>query len=356
MSITVEPTSTVDFDLPPRLEAREPPEARGRGRDGVRLLVGRRASVEVSTHAFTDLPRLLNPGDVLVVNTSATLPAAVPVDDHSGLAVHFSTELPDGTWLVEPRDDGGLSARAERSATRYRLPGGAAVHLRQPYAHGRLWVAAVDLGAVGDGQRGAAAPTVMDYLHAYGRPIRYSYVDRAWPLRYYQTVFSRHPGSAEMPSAARPFTDRLVTELTAGGVVIVPVLLHTGVASPEVHEAPYPEWFAVTETTARVVNQARAADRRVIVVGTTSGRALESASDEYGTVRAASGWTDLVITPERRLRATDGLLTGLHQPRASHLQMLAAVAGTELLTRCYAEAVAAGYLWHEFGDTNLLLP
>jgi S-adenosylmethionine:tRNA ribosyltransferase-isomerase len=138
--------------------------------------------------------------------------------------------------------------------------------------------------------------------------------------------------------------------------LIVPVLLHTGVASPEAHERPYPERFVVPETTARVVNQARADGGRIIAVGTTAVRALESPTGADGIVVAASGWTDLVVTPERGVRAVDGLLTGLHEPRASHLQMLAAITEHDLLARCYTEAIAAGYLWHEFGDTNLLLP
>jgi S-adenosylmethionine:tRNA ribosyltransferase-isomerase len=319
------------------LEAHEPPEARGLTRDGVRLLVGRRASGEVSHHAFTELPDLLQPGDVVVVNTSATLPAAVPMAGGSSMVVHFSTELTQGLWLVEVRGGRG------QPRTSYPLPGNAKVTLRKPYSEGRLWVAEVD----------ADLPA---YLYRYGRPIRYDYVDGSWPLDFYQTVFATEPGSAEMPSAARPFTDRLVTRLVAAGILVVSVTLHTGVASPEAHERPYPERFSVPETTARVVTQARAGGGRVIAVGTTAVRALESAGGEDGVVRAAHGWTDLVITPERGVRVVDGLLTGLHEPRASHLLMLAAIAGDELLDRCYREAVTAGYRWHEFGDSNLLLP
>jgi S-adenosylmethionine:tRNA ribosyltransferase-isomerase len=104
------------------------------------------------------------------------------------------------------------------------------------------------------------------------------------------------------------------------------------------------------------VNAARAEGRRVIAIGTTAVRAIESAASPQGTVSAASGWTDLIVTPERGVRVVDGLLTGFHEPRASHLDMLAAIAGRDLLDRTYAEAVDAGYLWHEFGDVNLILP
>lgn len=345
--------TVLDFTLPSTLEAHEPPEARGVGRDGVRLLVG--AGDTVTHHRFTDLPRLLRAGDVLVVNTSGTLPAAVPVP-RTRLVLHFSTELADGRWLVEVRRDSGKTTVPYPDATageRYRLPGGATVTLAEPFSTGRLWVSTVDVR------------DVVAYLLRYGRPIRYGYVKRDWPIEFYQTVFAQTPGSAEMPSAARPFTDRLVTRLVSRGVAFAPVLLHTGVASPEAHERPSPERFAVSATTARVVNRARAGSAgragsadggRVIAVGTTAVRALETAADAGGTVRPAQGWTDLVVTPDRGMRVVTGLLTGFHEPRASHLDLLAAVAGTDLLDRCYRVAIDAGYLWHEFGDLNLLLP
>jgi S-adenosylmethionine:tRNA ribosyltransferase-isomerase len=337
--------TTLEFTLPASLEAHEPPEARGLARDGVRMLVGSRTDNSVSHHRFTDLPALLRPGDTLVVNTSATVPAAVSVVD-SPLVVHFSTELPDRRWLVELRRSTGKAtdpyAQAE-AGQRYPLLGGATVTLREPYSTGRLWVADVDTAMPG-------------YLHRFGDPIRYSYVRRHWPLSYYQTVFGTTPGSAEMPSASRPFTDRLVSRLVARGVQFAPVLLHTGVASPEAHERPYPERFEVSAQTARVINQTRAAGGRVIAIGTTAVRALESGLGPGGTVHAAGGWTNLIVTPARGVRAIDGLLTGFHEPRASHLDMLAAIAGHPLLDRVYTAAIDAGYLWHEFGDVNLLLP
>jgi S-adenosylmethionine:tRNA ribosyltransferase-isomerase len=338
--------TVLDFTLPSTLEAHEPPEARGLRRDGVRLLVG--SGETVTHHRFTDLPGLLRAGDVLVVNTSGTLPAAVPVPG-ARRTLHLSTEQADGRWLVEVRRDAGKSTVPYPDAApgeRFALPGGASVTLVEPFSAGRLWVSTVDTGS-DDG--------VVAYLARYGRPIRYGYVHREWPIECYQTVFAQTPGSAEMPSAARPFTDRLVTRLVSRGVAFAPVLLHTGVASPEAHERPYPERFAVSATTARVVNRARADGGRVVAVGTTAVRALETAAGADGTVRPARGWTDLVVTPDRGVRVVSGLLTGFHEPRASHLDLLAAVAGVGLLARCYRAAVDAGYLWHEFGDLNLLL-
>lgn len=339
-------TAVMDFTLPAELEAHEPPEARGLRRDEVRLLVSERG--RVAHHRFTDLPALLRAGDVLVVNTSATMPAAVPVAG-ADLAVHFATELASGRWLVEPRLVSGPATERYAEAVagqRFPLSGGGQVTLRAPYSAGRLWESDVDtLG------RGVPA-----YLASFGSPVRYSYVPARWPLSYYQTVFGTTPGSAEMPSASRPFTDRLVSRLVSAGVQFAPVLLHTGLASPEAHERPYPERYAVPEPSARLVDAARVEGRRVIAVGTTVVRALETAADARGVVSASAGWTDLVVTPERGVRVVSGLLTGFHEPRASHLDMLAAIAGRDSLDETYAAAVNADYLWHEFGDVNLLLP
>jgi S-adenosylmethionine:tRNA-ribosyltransferase-isomerase (queuine synthetase) len=336
----------IDFALPPALEAHEPPEARGRARGDVRLLVGRRGTGEVANHVFADLPGLLEPGDLLVVNTSATLPAAVRLDR---LAVHFSTPLRDvpGVWLVE------LRLRADKSTRPYGggcpgewfpLPGGATLTLIRRHTE-RLWQARLNAD-------------VVPYLLRYGVPIRYSYVPRDWPADAYQSVFAadRRAGGAEMPSASRPFTTELVTHLVSRGVLLAPLTLHTGVASPETHEPPYAERYEVPAATADLVNHVHDRGGRVIAVGTTVVRALETVAAADGSVRAGSGWTEHIVTPEAGVRAVDGLLTGLHEPRSSHLMMLTAIAGPGLLERTYDEALAEGYLWHEFGDLNLLLP
>jgi S-adenosylmethionine:tRNA-ribosyltransferase-isomerase (queuine synthetase) len=332
----------LDFTLPAELEAHDPPEARGVARDGVRLLVSRRAAEEVSHGVFRDLPGLLLPGDLLVVNDTGTLPAQVRAG--RGLAVHFSTALPDGAWLVELRAIKDKISRPNGAgfpAQVIDLPGGAALTL-QNRAGGRLW-------------RARLSVAVVPYLLRYGIPIRYSYVSRDWPLAAYQTVFSRKPGSAEMPSASRPFTPPVVTGLAARGVLIAPLTLHAGVSSLEADEDPYPEPYDVPPATARLVNHVRSAGGRVIAAGTTVVRALETAFDG-GRVVPSAGWTSHVVTPQTGVRAVDGLLTGLHEPRSSHLRMLAAFAGPGLLGACYEAAITAGYLWHEFGDVHLLLP
>jgi S-adenosylmethionine:tRNA ribosyltransferase-isomerase len=230
--------------------------------------------------------------------------------------------------------------------TRIRLNGGTELDLLRPAPGStRLWL---------------GAPVGNDVLTAqlltHGRPIRYRYVDHDWPIETYQTVFADKPGSAEMPSAARPFSDALVTALIRRGVALAPITLHTGVSSLEGHELPYPERFEVPAATAAAVNAVHAAAGHVVAVGTTVVRALETAVDSRGTVHPAEGWTDTVITAQRGVRAVDGLVTGWHEPEASHLDMLEAVAGRAVLADAYAEAFATGYLWHEFGDSHLLLP
>ncbi|MEU9650817.1 S-adenosylmethionine:tRNA ribosyltransferase-isomerase [Streptomyces sp. NPDC048110] len=355
--------SSLAVRVPEELSARVPVEQRGPGldRDGVRLLVSH--GTEVSHHAFGELPGLLRAGDLLVVNTSPTLAAAVDGRvGHARVVVHFSTRGDDGRWAVELREPDGRGTTRARAlgvvgrgcgglaGTKVRLPGGARLVLEEPLsARGeRLWWARVS---------GVAVP---ELLREHGRPIRYSYTDRDQPLSVYQTVFALPAadgtGSAEMPSAARPFTARLVAELVSRGVQFAPVTLHTGVASAESHEPPYPERFAVPEASARLINAVRAGDGRVVAVGTTAVRAVESAAGADGVVRALAGWTDLVVTPERGVRVVEGLLTGLHEPEASHLLMLEAVAGRAAIDRGYEAAVRGRYLWHEFGDVHLLLP
>jgi S-adenosylmethionine:tRNA ribosyltransferase-isomerase len=175
-------------------------------------------------------------------------------------------------------------------------------------------------------------------------------------LSSYQTVFARRPGSAEMASAARPFSVELVTSLVSAGIVIAPITLHAGVSSAEQGEPPTAEPFEVPPATAWLANMTRASGGRVIAVGTTATRAVESAADPDGTVHAATGWTDLVLESGRPPRVVDGLITGWHDAGASHLLLLEAVAGRALVAAAYREAIAHGYLWHEFGDSALLLP
>jgi S-adenosylmethionine:tRNA ribosyltransferase-isomerase len=357
-------TSVIEaFTLPAHLEAAEPPEARGLKRDDVRLLVSRIDTDSIAHSRFSDLLRWLSAGDLLVVNTSGTLKAALAARTRNGdtLEVHLSTRLPGNFWVIEVRRPGPVASlpyRGARAGSLLELEGGGLAALLAPYpfvdsleAQSRLWIVALELGE-----------PVLSYLERFGTPIRYSYVAASWPESMYQTVFVTELGSAEMPSAARPFTPELVTRLVSSGIQIAPVLLHTGVASLEDHEPPYEEFFRVSPETADSVNVARRAGRRVIAVGTTVVRALETVTDSRGTTSAGEGWTNLVIGPERPLRVVNGIITGFHEPRATHLamieQVIAATGGdgsSSHLARAYREAQQAGYLWHEFGDSHLII-
>ncbi|MEY2476554.1 MAG: S-adenosylmethionine:tRNA ribosyltransferase-isomerase [Actinomycetota bacterium] len=336
------------FGLPPQLEASTPPETRGITRDAVRMLVATKHDLGVVHATFSDLPRFLEPADLVVVNTSGTLAAAVDATgpDGAAYAIHLSTRLPADLWVVEVRRDDHPFAHAQ-AGWALALPAGGAVELLAPYArsHGRLWVAALRL-----------PDPLLTYLAVHGRPIRYGYVAGTWPITMYQNVYATEPGSAEMPSAGRPFTAEVITRLVAKGVGVAPLVLHTGVSSLEAHEPPYPEQFRVSAQTAHAVNDTHRQGGRVIAVGTTVVRALETVVDERGHVHAGEGWTETIITPMSGVRAVDGLLTGWHEPEASHLDMLDAVAGRPLVERSYEAALAEGYLWHEFGDVHLVLP
>ncbi len=350
------PLASLDFELLPELEAAEPPEARGLTRDAVRLMLSYRSDNRVEHTRFHSLPDHLRAGDVLAINTSGTLNAALAASraDGTALELHLSTRLPAGLWTVELREVGPggaptafFHASAGETLT---LPGGGAVTIHTPYhplpdGRTRLWVASLRL-----------PEPWLAYLEHHGFPIRYGYVRQAWPSHYYQTVYATVPGSAEMPSAGRAFTPELITRLVARGVQVAPLLLHTGVASLEDHEPPYEEYYQVPAASARLINAARRDGGRLIAVGTTVVRALETVADEHGQVHPGAGWTGLVITPRRRLQAVDGLLTGLHEPRASHLSMLAALAGDAHLRAAYGSALRERYLWHEFGDLHLILP
>ena len=348
----------LDFHLPPELEASMPPESRGLARDQVRLMVSHYSDDRVDHTTFRHLPDFLQPGDLLVINTSGTLKAALPAlrADGSPMTLHLSTRLPRDEWVVEVRQpDGGASKQFlfAASCETLALPGGGFAQLERPHpasfgaimpGRTRLWIARLRLPC-----------PWPEYLERFGAPIRYKYVAQPWPAESYQNVYATEPGSAEMASAGRAFTPELITRLVANGIQVAPLILHTGVASLEDHEPPYEEYYRVPDSTARLVEATRAAGGRVLAVGTTVVRALETVTDEMGRVHSGEGWTELVISPSRGLRAVNAMLTGLHEPKATHLAMLEALAGREHLNLAFAEALREGYLWHEFGDLHLLL-
>ena len=348
--------SSLDFELPPELEAGEPPEARGLMRDEVRLMVTYASDDPVVHSRFRDLEDFLEAGDVLVINTSGTMNAALEAEREEGteLELRLSTHLPADLWIVElrrPADGATESFRHASPGETLRLPEGATATLLAPYPGdsdrsegSRLWLSSLGLPR-----------PLEEYLDRHGFPIRYRYVRESWPVSYYQTAYATETGSAEMPSAGRAFTPELITRLISRGVQFAPLILHTGVASLEDDEPPYDEFYRVPPETARLVNAARAAGRRVVAVGTTVVRALETVTDEDGISHPGEGWTRLLVTPGRPVRSVRAMLTGLHEPRSSHLAMLEALAGREHLRIAYREALREGYLWHEFGDLHLIL-
>ena len=349
-TLEIEPLD-VGFALTDRHIATHPREADGQRRDDARLLVS--LGDDTPEHArFRDLAHFVEPGDLFVVNDSGMRNGAIDATLHDGspVVVHVSTALPGGLWMIEVRTKvGNGSSEPLRLAAHpwtLRIGDQTTIELlHQAAGSQRLWIAVVD-----DDEE------LMRTLDTHGRPIRYAYVERDWPLDHYRTVFQTDVGSAEMPSAARPFTDRVVTSLIRRHANFAAITLHTGVSSLEGHERPYPEQFAVSEVTAAAINAAHDLGHRVVAVGTTVVRAVETATDGRGVVHPISGWTDLVVSPARRVRAIDGLVTGWHAPGASHLAMLEAIATREQLVSAYRAAFDAEYLWHEFGDSHLLLP
>ena len=354
------------FARPEDGDATEPPEHRGLPRDGVRLLLA--APGRIEHLRFHDLPATLTPGDLVVVNISATLPAALTgrfrtASGETQVPVHVATALDADTWVLEVRRPDGRGPQLQLPAgLRIDLPAGVEATLATPFPQEssggtRLWRSAVRQAA--DAAALDPARDVTGYLARHGRPISYGHLRGSFPLSEYQTIFARQPGSAEMPSAGRPFSERVVVDLVTHGVAVAPIVLHAGVSSPELHELPAPERYVVPPSTARLVNAAREGGGRVVAVGTTVVRALETCTDADGTVRPGSGWTDLVLGGLRPARAVTGIVTGLHEPESSHLMLLEAVAGLPLVASAYEAVTTPGgprYLWHEFGDAMLFLP
>jgi S-adenosylmethionine:tRNA ribosyltransferase-isomerase len=336
----------VELRPEPRLEAPATPEARGLERDEVRMLVSERHGHRDSR--FSELAGFLRPGDVLVVNRSATLPAALDAEGDVGrFLLHLCTRYGRRLWLVEPRGSASRPGPLPLAVGERILVAGSQATILGDYPSiPRLRFVAFD-------------DDPLELMNRRGRPIRYGYLAADAPLDAYQTVFADRPGSAEMPSAARPFSARTLASLDRAGVVLVRLTLHTGVSSLEKTDLEggelYPEPFELTGEAASELNAARQEGRRIIAVGTTVVRALASTWDGR-SFRAARGMTRVYVRPGRQLPPLAGLLTGFHDPQATHLAMLEAIAGGELVAAGYRRAIEGGYLWHEFGDVHLLLP
>jgi S-adenosylmethionine:tRNA ribosyltransferase-isomerase len=335
-----------NLTFPELPQAYAPAEARGRSRADVALLVATRSDGALRSARFDELPQFLQAGDLLVVNTSATVPAKLPAQLRGvELYVHLSTRLAGSRWVVELRTADLRQLGRPALGTRLELPEGGRLTLLEPYRGSERLTEAELIVPAG----------MTAYLARHGEAIRYGEHRPSWPLNAYQTVFALEPGSAEMPSAGRPFSAELVTALVSRGILVAPITLHAGVSSLERDEPPYPERYEVPAQTARLVNAVHGWNGRVIAVGTTVVRALETVTTPDGTVTSGGGWTSVVITPERGLSCVDGLITGWHEPLSSHLHILEAAAGRELLERSYTKAAELGFVGHEFGDAHLVL-
>ena len=332
---------------PRELRASLPAELRGIRRDGARLCVVERGAGRISHTTVARLGEHLAPGDVLVVNSSRTLPAALRVDRDGAAQVQLRPgALRDGEWdaLAVETSPPHRNVPLKTGET-LRAPGGLLLRVLKPRGDAPLlWRMSVERG------------DLVRTLLSAGEPIRYSYVPVAVPLEHYQTVYAGAPGSVETPSAGRHLTWELLGELRRNGVDVADIVLHCGLSSfqdddVDLQKPLIEERFEVRAASAARINRAT----RVIAVGTSVIRTLETAADERGELQPMSGWTRLVITPSTRLRAVDALLTGLHEPPATHLDMLGALLDTDLLERAYAEVRERRYLWHEFGDAMLIV-
>ena len=350
-------SKTYDFDLPKLLECALPTEERGLKRDEVKLLISDLSTNNIYHKQFKDIGDFLEEGDVLVVNTSGTTNAALSVvlpDGEKG-RVHLSAKLFNDEYLVEFRAiEKGDTKRYNKLKVGDKIPlkeGGVVEILKGYYenesttSHLQLWIVQFHISI-----------DLEDYLAKYGKHIKYLGVDESsYPSFYYQTSFVTEMGSTEMPSAGRAFTPELISKLVSKGIQFAPILLHTGISSLEANEQPYPEYFRVSESTANLINSAKERRKRVIAIGTTAIRAIESSLGENNEVVAGEGLTNLFITPEKGLKVIDAMLTGFHEPKASHLLMMEALASQEHLELCYRAAIANQYKWHEFGDLHLII-
>jgi len=339
----------IQFALPPELEAHVPPEYRGIRRDHVRLLVvPRRLGAFIHTR-FDLLGNYLKPGDLLVVNTSRTLPGLLKACDENGhpVEVRLSQRQADNTWSALL-----LEGRMQVGHAGMRLDFGegfSATVLGPDTELSFLWQVRFD----------RCCHELLDQIYRSGLPVHYDYVAEALPLDLYQTIYAGEPGSVEMPSAGRAFSWEIIFKLRRKGVELATLSLHTGLSSTrddalDATHPVYPEEFEIPLSTARAVNATHRKGGKVVAVGTTVVRALETAADEEGEVGPMKSWTRLHINAGHRLRIVDALLTGLHEPHASHLDLLSVFIEPSRLQAAYLEAVQQGYLWHEFGDMNLI--
>jgi S-adenosylmethionine:tRNA ribosyltransferase-isomerase len=305
-----------------------------------------------------DLPRLLRPGDVVVVNDAATLPASLPARTSAGQPLELRLAATEGDeWWAVAFGEGDWRQRTEDRPPPPPLPAGESLEVGRALQARVRAVSPVSPRLLR--LRFDADPeTLWSALYRDGRPVQYSYMEAPLALWHVQTPYHSRPWAMEMPSAGRALTARLLEELRERGVAVAWLthaagLSSTGDAALDAR-LPLPERYEIPETTVRAVRAARAAGGRVVAVGTTVVRALESAA-EGDALRAGPGTADLRLRAGDRRRVVDGILTGVHEPGTSHFDLLGTFAPRALLDAALRHAEGEGYLGHEFGDAMLIL-
>ena len=356
------PTATksmaYNFYLPDYLQRPKPTETRGIPRDEIRLMVSNISNNHIEHTIFRNIGEYLRPDDVLVINTTGTLntPLKAMTKDGISVKVHLSSKQKDNHWAVALRK--ATENEIENFHTVHQgeflaLDGGGSVEIIQPYCsknshqqHLQLWETKIHIE--GD---------LQNYLDENTTPIFPNYIREQYPQSYYQTVFAKEMGSTQLASGGRGFTASLLTRLIAKGIQVVPVLLHIGGGIENIGKpGPFEEYYQVSEVTANTINKARKAGKRIIAIGTTVVRALETVANKDGFIKSGEGKTNKFITPEQGVYAIDGLVTGLQSPKASHLLLIEALTGRQHLEICYQEGIEQSYQWHKFGDVHLILP
>ncbi|SEM88634.1 S-adenosylmethionine:tRNA ribosyltransferase-isomerase [Lihuaxuella thermophila] len=341
----------IDFVLPEMLNATAPPERRGIRRDHVRLMISDRRTGESQHTKFYCLPQYLRPGDVIALNVSRTLPAVLKASWRRGerwvdpsVEIRLASRIDEQSWEALVVGEGVKAGDIfQFSPSLFAVV--TVVRAENPLVRLRFSLQGAEL---------------LEQFYKFGEPIRYEYIDQPWDLDYYQTVYASVPGSVEIPSAGRAFSWELLIQLRKKGVQVVSLTLHTGLSDLlddryRLEPEKNCEYYSIPEQTARVINEAKKSGGRVIAVGTTVVRALESAALSGGVCVAKEGRTCLRIHEQTPLQVVDGLMTGFHEPEASHLDLLSAFVPPPILSGMYDEAVRERYLWHEFGDIHLIL-
>jgi S-adenosylmethionine:tRNA ribosyltransferase-isomerase len=346
--------SPFSFDLPDELSATKPPELRGVNRDAVKLLIINRNDGMTYHSTFNHLSDFLRSGDLLIFNSSRTLPASLKTINrgiNKPSEVRLAEHLPDDTWLVLFLFENEIQNNSLiKPGQKIEFESGLSAVVENPDSRNpRLWK--IKFSATG--------AELIDIFYQIGKPIRYGYISAPLPLEYYMTVFAIDPGSSEMPSAGRAFTWKMLFDLKNKNIGTSFLTLHTGLSSymdddlSSTHIVSEEEYFIPAGTAARI-RTAKAKGGRIIAVGTTVVRALESSAYLTGKVVAGHSYTNLKITGEHNLKIANGLITGFHEPEASHLDLISAFLNPSQIVKAYEEAIEKKYLWHEFGDLCLI--